>query len=176
VGFGLLGHAVETVSGKELCTYLKEAIFDPLGLSTAGVNLAVNETPGVAKRYFYGSQKLPDYDSETPAAGSMFMSAHDLLRFGLFHLKGAIPGQTGAVLTRSSIDEMRTPLRLNDGHLNEQYGLGWEIGGCGSLPSGARCRHHNLCPISSGDWRLLDGYRTANPRFRGPSGFSYAAA
>ena len=128
VGFGLLGHAVETVSGKELGTYLKEAIFDPLGLSTAGVNLAVNETPGVAKRYFYGSQKLPDYDSETPAAGSMFMSAHDLLRFGLFHLKGAIPGQTGAVLTRSSIDEMRTPLRLNDGHLNEQYGLGWEIG------------------------------------------------
>jgi hypothetical protein len=23
---------------------------------------------------------------------------------------------------------------------------------------------------------LLDGYRTANPRFRGPSGFSYATA
>jgi CubicO group peptidase (beta-lactamase class C family) len=128
VGFGLLGRVVETASGKELGAYLKEAVFDPLGLSTGRVNVPVNETAGVAKRYFYGSQKLPDYDSETPAAGSMFMSAHDLLRFGLFHLRGTVPGQSKEVLTRASLDEMRTPLRMNDGHLNELYGLGWEIG------------------------------------------------
>jgi CubicO group peptidase (beta-lactamase class C family) len=128
VGFGLLGRVVETVSGKELGTYLKESVFDPLGLSTGGVNVPVNETAGVAKRYFYGSQKLPDYSSETPAAGTIFMSAHDLLRFGLFHLRGAVPGQTKEVLTRASLDEMRAPLRMSDGHLNELYGLGWEIG------------------------------------------------
>lgn len=128
VGFGLLGRVVEKTSGQEFGAYLQGAIFEPLGIHDAGFNLRVNETAGVAKRYFFGSQKLPDYDIDTPGSGSVFMSAHDLLRFGLYHLKGEVPGQRGSVLTKDSIAEMQRPVRLADGSLNEIYALGWEIG------------------------------------------------
>src|SRR4029453_168316 len=51
-----------------------------------------------------------------------FASAHDLVRFGLFHLKAHLPDQA-AILSDSSIDEMHKPTANTGPHSG--YGIGW---------------------------------------------------
>lgn len=52
----------------------------------------------------------------------MFSSAQDLVRFGMFHLKGRLPDQK-AILSDETIDEMQQPTMDIDNNLD--YGIGW---------------------------------------------------
>jgi hypothetical protein len=63
-------------------------------------------------------------DLDHPGASAVFSSAHDLARFGQFHLKNHLPEQR-RILTDASIDEMQQPIALRED--GSSYGLGWVV-------------------------------------------------
>jgi hypothetical protein len=67
---------------------------------------------------------LPFYDFDHPGASAVFCSAHDLVRFGMFHLKAHLPDQK-AILPDGTIDEMQQPTMAS--RQGAGYGIGWGI-------------------------------------------------
>jgi CubicO group peptidase (beta-lactamase class C family) len=122
LGYGILEHIIARASGTSYEEYLHRHIFAPLRLESASVPLT--PVPHAAVRYDARNQPLPFYDLGHRGASSVFASAHDLVRFGMFHLKGRRSGSP-PILSPRSIDEMQriqTP-----GSRTEGYGLGWRI-------------------------------------------------
>jgi hypothetical protein len=80
--------------------------------------------PGLEKltatRYGDDGLPIPFYDFDHRGASAIFASAHDLVRFGLFHLKAHLPDQA-PILSDASIDEMHRPTSGDD----STYGIGW---------------------------------------------------
>lgn len=113
--YALLEHAIELVSGKSYAAFLHDEIFAPLGLVTGEVNPRPEAGRPVATRYWVDGSELPFYDFDQLGAGGVTISAHDLLRFGMFHLYGHLDGEKKAVLPRSALASMRDPVLLNDG-------------------------------------------------------------
>ncbi len=125
--YGLIEYAIERVSGRSYADVLRDQVFVPLGLSESAVRLAPDLGDRAAVRY-WGNHVVPFYDFDARGAAAVFMSAHDLLRFGMFHLQGRLEGQQRAILRPSTITSMREPSRLNNGNKNDEYGIGWEMG------------------------------------------------
>jgi Beta-lactamase len=90
LGYGILEHIIARASGTSYEEYLRRNIFAPLRLESASVPLA--PVPHAAVRYDARNQPLTFYDLGHRGASSVFASAHDLVRFGMFHLKGRRPG------------------------------------------------------------------------------------
>ena len=67
---------------------------------------------------------IPFYTFDHPGGSAVYASAHDLVRFGMFHLKNRLPDQR-RILADSSIDLMQ---RMQTRDTTENgYGLGWGI-------------------------------------------------
>ena len=130
LGYGFLGYIVSRMSGKSFADYMRDAVFQKLGLT----HTAVGVPPGLEKlqaiRYDTKGRPIPPYDLDGPGAGGVYSSAHDLIRFGMFHLKDHLAGQT-PILSDASIDEMHRSTmdtgtaRTNNG---KGYGVGWGVG------------------------------------------------
>ena len=123
LGYGILDYVIERISGKKYPVFMDQEVFAPLGLGDTFIPTEPDEAHERAVRY-HDSQPLPFYDFDHRGASAVFSSAHDLVRFGMFHLwmgsEGARP-----VLSRRSIKRMRKPVtvRPNGG----SYAIGWEI-------------------------------------------------
>jgi len=126
--YGILGEVIERTSGKSLNSYLKDEVFNPLGMHDCGFTLSPS-----ASRTAAAQTAAAQYDEHThkrspltvsghPGASALRCSAHDLLLFGGFSLKDT--PNTGSVLSSTAIDEMhRAQANTGEG----QYGLGWWI-------------------------------------------------
>lgn len=122
LGYGILGYIIERVSGRPFADFLREEVFLPLGLTRASLGITPELEPYQALRYGADGVAYPFYDFDHPGGSAVFASAHDLLRFGMFHLKEHLPDQK-AILSDASIDAMQEPAPgTKDG-----YGLGWGI-------------------------------------------------
>ena len=123
LGYQLLARVVEHVSGKEFPGFVRDSVFTPLGMTTAQV-YAGDELPGQTATSYYGAsgKPVPPNTSAYFGNGDVYLSARDLLRFAMFHLKSHVPDQR-AVLADSSIDAMQR----NDPPTNTRYGLGWSF-------------------------------------------------
>lgn len=121
-GFGLLGYVVERVSGRPYEEFMRDEVFKPLGMHATGTLRSPDLRQRMAVRYARNGVVVPAFEIDTPAAGSTFSSVHDLLRFGMFHLKDHLPGQQ-RVLTDASIDAMSRPAVRVDGDTTR--GIGW---------------------------------------------------
>ena len=128
-GYGLLEYAIERVSGKSYAQFMADELFTPLGLRQAVVNPKPAEGLRVALRYGAGVNRsaVPFYDFDHRGASAVFMSAHDLARFAMFHLDGQIAGQRRQVLTATILAGMRDhPVKM-DSEGEASYGLGWIV-------------------------------------------------
>jgi CubicO group peptidase (beta-lactamase class C family) len=125
--YGLFEHAIELVSGRSYAAFLRDEIFAPLGLDTGAVNPRPEAGREVATRYWVDGTELPFYDFDQLGGGAVVMSAHDLVRFGMFHLYGHVDGQKKTVLPQSALASMHEPVLLNDGS-PAGYGFGWFVG------------------------------------------------
>jgi len=123
LGYGLLDYLIERVSGQSYADYMRETVFVPLGLTRMAVHIPPGQEAHTAVRYAPDGTPLPFYDFDHPGGSAVFASAHDLLRFGMFHLKDHLPDQR-AVLSDASIDEMARPTAEIPN--NGQYGVGWQ--------------------------------------------------
>jgi CubicO group peptidase (beta-lactamase class C family) len=121
-GYTILGEALARVSGKSYDDFLHDAVFAPLGMkhsAALGPRLSAERAVG----YRPEGEREVEYARIYVPAASVYASAHDLARFGLFHLKAHLADQQ-PTLSDKTIDEMQnTTVPMGDA----AYGLGWHI-------------------------------------------------
>ena len=124
LGYGILGEAVARTSGKDYAYFLRNEIFEPLGMKHASLGIPAHLKRYAAIRYSSINGRRPPAQSATPGASGIYCSAHDLALFGLFHLKAHLKKQK-AILSDSSIDAMQNSTVNADE--NGRYSLGWSV-------------------------------------------------
>ncbi|MDQ3906904.1 MAG: beta-lactamase family protein [Acidobacteriota bacterium] len=123
--YGILGHVVSRVSGKTYADFMRAEVFRPLGMTRSCVIDCAGLEKFRATRYFIDGSRLADYTTPHPAAADVYSSVHDLIRFGMFHLKAHLADQK-RLLTDEAIDEMqRRTVAMGGPNL---YGIGWVVG------------------------------------------------
>jgi CubicO group peptidase (beta-lactamase class C family) len=119
-GFDVLGGLIEAISGKTFGAYLKEHIFDPLGMTNTTFRPKPEDQSRLAKDYVHFDAKTgraervespfklnpgPDYEC---GGGGLFSTVGDYIRL----VEALSNGGTGAnkvqILKKETIDDMRT--------------------------------------------------------------------
>jgi CubicO group peptidase (beta-lactamase class C family) len=122
LGFGIVDHIIERVSGVPYPDYMRTRVFLPLGLTRTSVHLDAGLEPYAAQRYDSKLKPIPFYGFDHDGGSAVWASAHDLVRFGLFHLKEHLPDQQ-RILADSTIDRMHQS--ITPPGAGTDYGLGW---------------------------------------------------
>jgi CubicO group peptidase (beta-lactamase class C family) len=122
LGFGLLDYVISRVSGETYADFMRDRVFVPLGMTHTSVDVAPGLEDFAAARYATDGSRIPFYDFDHPGGSAVWSSAHDLVKFGMFHLQDDLPEQT-AILADATIDAMHRP--VSDSGL-AAYGLGWQ--------------------------------------------------
>ena len=128
VGYTIAGHIAETVAGKAYESLLRERVFAPLGLTSAGFGAPQGDAPNqepighrVLLRWFRlradPFRMRADNSPVTSPAGAVHMTIGDLARFGAAHLEGE-SAASPALLPRAAWERLHTPC-LDD------YARGW---------------------------------------------------
>lgn len=128
LGYGVLDDIIARVSGSSYADFMRREVFLPLGLNRTSVDIGPGLEAYTATRYEDDGRPIPFYDFDHPGASAVFSSAHDLVRFGMFHLKAHLRDQK-AILSDASIDAMHRATAKDD---DSGYGVGfgvWERNG-----------------------------------------------
>ena len=139
-GFSIdvLGAVIEVLSGKALGEYLKENIFDPLGMKDTGFFVPAEKQSRIATLYHIQENLKPeerDYPSAKPefesGGGGLFSTVHDYSRFAqmLLH-EGTLDGVR--ILGRKTVDlistDHLTPEQRRGDSWDTQRGYGYGLG------------------------------------------------
>jgi CubicO group peptidase (beta-lactamase class C family) len=124
LGYGVLDYVISRIARKPYAAFLRDQVLLPLGMTHSAVGVPSALTAAQAVRYGTDSQPIPFYDFDHPGGSAVYASAHDLVRFGMFHLKNELRDQK-KVLHSSTIDEMQRP--TTEVSANAGYGIGWRI-------------------------------------------------
>jgi len=122
LGYGIIDYVIERVSGESYPDFMREQVFVPLGLTRMSVDIGPGLEGFTATRYTMDGTPYPFYDFDHPGGSAVFASAHDLVRFGMFHLKNHLPDQR-QIISDASIDEMHRPTNIEEN--GGGYGIGW---------------------------------------------------
>src|SRR5579859_811309 len=124
LGYLTLGVLIGKVTGKFYGDFLQERIFKPLGMTTARIiseaDLVTNRAAGY--RLVDGQLRNQDWVSPTfnsTADGSLYLTVYDLAKWDASLY-------TEKIIKSSSLDQMWTPVKLNDGKTHP-YGFGWFV-------------------------------------------------
>jgi len=154
VGYTLLGHMVEKVSGVPFADYIEAHVFEPLGMRHSGMGEHLGMVPHLARGYRGGEplDLLPIRD--VPAYG-LYTSSADLARFMSAVLsQGSLAGRR--VLQPETLEEVFEPqngdIPLD---LDIVNGLAWFLED-GTIPDGGTVVRHGGTTIGfSGEMILL---------------------
>jgi CubicO group peptidase (beta-lactamase class C family) len=105
LGFGVLSHIITHVSGVSYADAMRALVLAPLGLPHSAVGITPNLEPYTAARYDSHARTLAFYTFDHLGASAVYSSAHDLIRFAMFHLKDHLQDQQ-PILDDSAIDLM----------------------------------------------------------------------
>ncbi|MFB4292965.1 serine hydrolase domain-containing protein [Nonomuraea sp. ATR24] len=112
---------VEVVSGRPFAGYLRERVFEPLGMRNSTTIDTDRDLPGSARGHLMvlgRAVPAPEPAGFGNGSGGVLSTAADMARW--------LIAQQGGILSPESVKEMRTPSRLND-----SYALGWSLGRTG---------------------------------------------
>lgn len=159
LGYGLLGAMVERRSGLSFGDYLEREVFTPLGMDDAFVDAPAAHDRDVAVGYDVSDQALPPLHNDTPGAGNVHASVHDLIRFARFHLD---PRRAETPLLRADsvarMQQRADAKALQHYYGNSDYGLGWYVR---ENDSGERVVwHEGGMPGASSIIKLLPAHRS----------------
>ncbi len=126
LGFGVLDYVIARVSGQEYADFMRQEVFVKLGLTHTSVGIGSGLEKYQAIRYDDSGAPLPFYDFDHRGASAVYSSAHDLVRFGMFHLKDHLSDQK-AILSDASIDEMHRMTTPKETESRSSYGIGWFV-------------------------------------------------
>lgn len=124
LGFGIIEQIIARASGKSYEDYMRGEVFEPLGMLMTAIGTG-NGLRNAATRYDAALKPLPFYDFDHRGASAVYTSAHELVRFGMFHLKDHLADQT-RILRDSTISMMQRRFTPGD-TMAGGYGLGWGI-------------------------------------------------
>jgi hypothetical protein len=129
LGYAMIGHVIARVSGRPLAEFMREDVFQPLGLTGAVFDPEPGCVKNLAVQYDDQRAVLPFHWCDAPGSGHGYASARDLIRFGMFHLKDHLRNQK-PILDDGLIDRMQTEKdgAVHPGGTSESYGLGWFLG------------------------------------------------
>lgn len=124
LGYVTLGVLIHKVSGKFYGDFLQERIFRPLGMTTARI---INEADIVSNRaagyqLVKGEVKNHEWVSpslNTTADGALYLTALDMMKWDA-------ELSSDKLLKQTSLEQMWTPIKLNDGKTHP-YGFGWAL-------------------------------------------------
>jgi CubicO group peptidase (beta-lactamase class C family) len=131
LGYLTLGILIHRVSGQFYGDFLRERVFQPLGMTTTRIISEADIVPNRAAGYRLVNGQLKNQEWVSPtlnttADGSLYFSILDLAKWD-----AAL--REGRLLSTASFRQMYTPVLLNDGKPNSAgYGFGWfihDIGG-----------------------------------------------
>ncbi len=125
LGYGLLETVIERVSGRSYGEFMRTEVFEPLGMWHSQVVTEELTGDDVAIRYMENKATSPFYDHDARGASSIYASAHDLVTFGMLHVK-VYSGSEQSIISDSAIDLMRAP--PDPRTAGSFYGLGWSVG------------------------------------------------
>jgi CubicO group peptidase (beta-lactamase class C family) len=124
--YGVIEYIISRVSGLTYEDFMRREVFVPLGLIHTAVGPVPELRDSTVALYSHG-QRVPYMDLDQRGAGYIYSSAHDLVRFDMFHLKDHLPDQR-QILKDSSIDTMvNEALPTDSGNDPGLYGLAWDI-------------------------------------------------
>ena len=128
-GFAALGQIVEDVSGQPLDRYLREHIFEPLGMEHSDLIRSERVRPYLATGYVLrsrGLKEVADREVPTPGGGGMYSTAADLTRY-IAALLGLAADEHGSVLRPETLATMFRPHFQPDPRV-PGMGLAFELG------------------------------------------------
>ena len=131
-GFATLGQLVEDVSGMPLDRYLRERLFEPLGMADTDLVRTERASPRRATGYELraaGPRPVPDYEVITAGGGAAWSTPADMARYAAALLGGGA-GEHGAVLRPGTVAAMFAPQYQPDPRI-PGFGLGFFRTGVG---------------------------------------------
>jgi len=123
VGYRLLGMLIEKASGQLYWEFLEQRIFHPLGMEATRNSDPKTVIPNRARGY---GVKEGRWVNREPVTASAAFSEGALISSVLDMVKWDAALNSGVLLKRTSLDQMWTPVRLNDG-TTTKYGFGWFV-------------------------------------------------
>jgi CubicO group peptidase (beta-lactamase class C family) len=129
LGYGIIDHIISRVSQRNFPDFMKSEVFEPLGMTRSAVFTGPGPEEMVAQRYTQKENLLPFLDFDHRGASAVYASAHDMVRFGMFHLKNHLSDQK-PILGARTIDAMQqaSGVKILDAEAGlSGYGLGWPI-------------------------------------------------
>ncbi|WP_055587711.1 serine hydrolase domain-containing protein [Streptacidiphilus griseoplanus] len=113
LGYALLGRELEAVTGQDLGGFVRERVFEPLGLTRCRLGPRYPGPAPSAVRYTVDGRVCPPCDTSHPGASLGWATAGELALFAQTYHRLLKPGTAAAVLRAE-------PLNARLG-----YGLGW---------------------------------------------------
>ena len=125
LGYGIIEYIIERISKKSYSEFMESEVFEPLGLKNTAIFTELPKSELIAQRYIENKDASPFYDFDHRGASAVYSSAHDLVRFGMFHLKNQLSDME-QIFSDRTIDLMQTVVdtKLPQSH----YKLGWDVG------------------------------------------------
>jgi CubicO group peptidase (beta-lactamase class C family) len=134
-GYTLLSAVIENRSGKDFLGYLRETVFDPLGMRSTGADYPDSIVPHRVRFYEHNGGKLVNAalvdNSYKWAGGGLLSTPVDLVNLG----RGLLNHTS---LSAETVALLFTPQRLTDGTATG-YGIGWRVG---TDSKGRKVIHH----------------------------------
>jgi hypothetical protein len=127
-GFAALGQIVEDVTGQRLARYMREHLFEPLGMQHSDLVRSERVLPGLAMGYVMRSRGLKavaDRELPAPGAGGMYSTPSDVALY-IAALQRMLAGERGSVLKPDTVASMFQPHFRLDPRLSGM-GLAFEL-------------------------------------------------
>ena len=123
-GYVLLGIIIHRVSGTFYGDFLRDHVFQPLGMRTTRIISEADIVPNRAAGYRLVNDTLKNQEWVSPslnttADGALYFTVRDLVQWAMALNHWRIPSRTG-------LEASWTPVRLNNGG-TYPYGFGWQI-------------------------------------------------
>jgi CubicO group peptidase (beta-lactamase class C family) len=146
-GYILLGRVVEKVSGQKLGDFLRQRLFQPLGMNDTSYELAASD-PRLAKGYTTFLLSPPEVVAPEGAgwlggAGGIYSTPLDLAKWNLALMDGR-------VLKTDSLAQMTAPRRLSNNRISD-YGCGLAL----RVQNGRQVLSHNGAVSGFNAWSAM---------------------
>ena len=129
-GFSIAGHVIEAVTGTSINRAIRDLVFQPLGLehagTTAGEFITQRFAAGHTARDGGAALIRPFSPSVSVTAGGVGLCMTDLMTYARFHMGDGTSAKGERVLTRASLEAMRTP-QLRKQSTDDDIGIAWHL-------------------------------------------------
>jgi CubicO group peptidase (beta-lactamase class C family) len=130
-GFSVAGRVIEAVTGSSINRAIRDLVFTPLELEHAGTTAGDFIVNRFAAGHSTGPQNRatlnrPFAPSTSVTAGGVGLCITDLMKYASFHLGDGTAANGARVLTRVSLEQMRTP-QLHKQATDDDIGIAWHL-------------------------------------------------